>query len=532
MMPLSMRPPKEFRFDNPRGRPFRAISIEVEVDGQGAQLAQGLCRSGVVANPGVSPYGWHPGPNHPQIAFCKKDGTVTAGEVVFDRINLTDPLHAKATYKGLVALRKLEKDGNISFNPNCGGHIHVDADGYGFYDVLRLTNLYGHLEEVICRVAGAGHTYGHRTLYRGYDRNGGRVFAAPVVKGPWPMDIAETYRRLRAQNRMVGLNLTLYYANTCMGCKGKRYIDDKESFDKAGFNQWKRDYRRAYGEEPSAPKVERYMQKYHQKSPIDMKTCVCNKEKFTIEWRVWNSQGNPRILYAWIALMQAMHAYAWVPADHKNYKKSDDLEAFDWTQRPYKQLTEATKQKAQSRVDWMFSELPMTDEEKDALAYAMMRTPYKEWGKEFFKTRANYGYKPPPHENTYKGIPLRKVADVGVVDHNRPLVEANDAAPMVDFVNANVQDYTWQAATRRVADRIRFENDADIDIQFEPEDIPFEDDEEVDHLARIPRLQPRVVGGRVINNNPGMTPEQIRAHPGWSAVECNCNDCLNARVGH
>lgn len=490
-LPLSMKAPNGFQFDEPDGRPFRTVSVETEVDGDGYAFTQSLFRHGVIGTDRVMPYGWNPPEPAPHVAFCKSDASVSGGELVFDRMNLQNPVHAAAFERSLTVVRNMEKDGTIAFNPNCGGHVHIDAHGMGFYDTLRVLIMYGHLEEPICRLAGSGRKYGHRTLFRGHDQanTSGTGYSNPVKKAPF-VDIDEAYLEVMHQARsgswgdrahdpyrMRGLNLTIYAGCQCQGC-GKA-IPVKESDDNPWETRKYKDAERRFvktqtdlyhssGRVVTPQHIAKWKNAFKRSytgdmAQLDLKTCVCKQPKCTIEWRVWNSQSNPRILYAWIALMQAVHAHAWRPADDlRMYRTFENLEPLDWEVKPYSRLTQKTKQKAQERVAWMFAELPLTDMEKDALAYAYMRTPYKEWGKTFFSTRAREPYKAPPFPNTYKPIFDRKLPPIADIaksqgDGSTPPFEDTRRRepgriflqPTVQYPQAATQNlvYEWVAST-------------------------------------------------------------------------------------
>lgn len=442
-LPLSMRPPNDFQFEEPEGRPFRTVSVETEVDGDGSAFAMGLYRAGVIGTDRVMQYGYYPGDPFPHVAFCKSDASVSGGELVFDRMNLQNPVHAAAFYKSMAVVRGLEKDGKIAFNPNCGGHAHIDAHGFGFYDALRVLILYGHLEEPICRLAGAGKKYGHRTLFKGHDQanTSGTGYSNPVKKAPF-VDIDEAFAEVMHQAtsgpwgdrahdpyRMRGLNLTIYANCMCQGCGNSIPVkeQDDDPYSTSAYKRAEKQYvdqqTRLYisaGRSVAAANITKwraaFKRSYQGTGQMDLKTCTCRQPKCTIEWRVWNSQSNPRIMYGWIALMQAVHAYAWKPADDlRVYRTFENLEPFDWESKPYSKLTQKAQSKAQERVAWMFAELPLTAVEKDALAYSYMRTPYKEWGKAFFAARAREPYKPPPFPNAYTPIFNRSIDDIAVV---------------------------------------------------------------------------------------------------------------------
>jgi hypothetical protein len=435
-IPASARAPDDFLFTEPEGRPFRAISIETEVDGPGPKLAKDLNSCGIIGTPYVMDYGTHPGTTHPHIAFLKHDGSVTAGEVVFDRIYLSNPTHAKAFRIATEKMRQLEKKGVIAYNPNCGGHTWVDASGFGFYDLLRLMVLFGHLEEPIFRLAGAGKTYGHRSLFKGYDRaHDGRGYSNPVVKGPFT-DPVLAMNAFRTQHRMSGLNISKYLGSRCKGCSPPLQIRPKDALPdpkvEMKLSRWIASYTSSNGAPPSQVSIEterEYMM--HQSgraAGVDMKNCTCDHSQFAVEWRVWNAQSNPRILYAWIALMQAAHAYCWRPVDNPGYREHVDMLPLGWERRPFDGADLGYQKAAQTRVEFMFHELPLADVEKDALAYTFMRSPYKVWGKPFFTRLAQTPYKAPEYPNVYSGIPLRKIGDMVELQQE---LEATPSDPLV-----------------------------------------------------------------------------------------------------
>ena len=433
-MPASMLAPDNFVFPDVPGRPFRAISIETEIDGSKTDVARSLYACGVIGTDHVMSYGTHPGEAHPHVAFLKHDSSVTCGEVIFDRIYLDNLAHAKGLRIAMEKMRQLEKKGTIAYNPNCGGHIHVDASGYGFYDLLRLMVLFGYLEEPIFRLAGAGKQYGHRSLFKGYDRaHAGRGYSNPVTKGPFT-DPVVAMNSFRVQHRNSGLNITKYMAARCRSKKcnllpvrdGDDVVDQEVEIR---LTQWLNSYTRDNdGIPPSNEMISderQYLQDTMRKRvAVDYKLCTCPKEQHTIEWRVWNAQGNPRIMFAWIALMQALHAYSWRPADAPSYREHEHKTPLGWERRPFDGSDLKYLAQAKERVEFMFTELPLRDVEKDALAYTFMRTPYKVFGRDYFRKLAQSSYKPVPYANTYVGIPVRNIGDV------KELAEEAQSSPL------------------------------------------------------------------------------------------------------
>lgn len=390
-VPKTAQAPNGFVFKKPTGRPFRVVSIETEVDGDGDFLSDTLYRKGFVATPRVERYGFTPAPNYQQLGFIKYDGSVTGGEVVFERMDLTNPVHGAVIAAAYDSMYTMERNKNIQTNPNCGGHITIDAAGYGHFDLLRLLITFGHLEEPIFRLAGAGKKYGHRSLFPGHDRAaGGGGYANPVVKGPFKPD-TNWYTKVFGMQRMSAINVTKAQARSCR-CGGTTPLRDGQP----------------------------------RKDP---KGCTCPTMNRCFEWRIWNSMTNPRILYAWIGLMQALHAYCWRPAGPE-YIKYDDMDILPWKIKPFNKIMPEDKAKAQERVEWMFNELPLTDHEKEALSYAYMRTPYKVWGRRWFDKLADSKYKKPPFPNGYTTGINRTISKLKADE--APFEEAPDEPTPVD----------------------------------------------------------------------------------------------------
>jgi len=527
-MPASMKPPNEFLFDTLEGRPFRAISIETELDGPGGELARDLYGCGVIGTDYVMSYGTHPGGSHPHIAFLKHDGSVTAGEVVFDRIYLDNKLHAKAMRVAMEKMRQLEKKGTIAYNPNCGGHIHMDASGYGFYDLLRLMVLFGYLEEPIFRLAGAGKTYGHRSLFKGYDRaHEGRGYSNPVVKGPFT-DPVVAMNHFRAQHRMSGLNITKYVAARCKGCVPPLPIKEGDAMPdpkvQNAVDKWLRQYR-ASGREPTEAEINvqriRYGEYFQSDTPTDLKNCTCKHQQYTIEWRVWNSQGNPRIMYGWIALMQALHAYAWRPVDDPTYRQHEHREPLGWERRQFDGSDLTYLAKAQERVEFIFTELPLADAEKDALAYTFMRSPYKIWGKDFFRRLAQSPYKAPAFPNEYKGIPVRKIGDISEL-------EIPEVSPLGDvpLSSLTVPSFRLDRGTGRPVRRTLRHLEGIEQLTAEPEAVSEYSPDSDDFSPEEDPPDPAEVASILADFAIG-----VRTPMGRSSIAggCNCNMCSALR---
>ena len=320
-------------------RPFRTVSIETEVDGDGPYLARALYRCGLIERPYVESYNQHASAESPFPAFLKHDGTVSGGELITFLLNLDDKDHADVLLDILAKLRGLREEGKVQHNANCAGHIHVDAHNYTYSDGWRLGSIFGYLEDPIFRLAGAGSPYGHRSLDRRHQeraanhQEGG--WTKPLVKGPFGTQ-GTWGLRIEQLGRGHALNFKPFF--------------DARNYCQCG------DYRYQAGDK-----------------------CRCNLGKATIEWRVFNSTSNPRILHAWIAFIQAVHAYAQQPtamteAEEKKYPE------LSWDRKPWTSLSEPFHDKQRERLEWIFSNLPLTPGERDSLVYALKQSDFKGFG--------------------------------------------------------------------------------------------------------------------------------------------------------
>lgn len=310
-------------------RPVRIVSIETEVDGDPNALANTLYNEGLVREAFVESYGTECPDTSSWPAFLKYDGSVTGGELINFLLDFNKDEHADSFRNVLSKLRSLEKIEKVKYNANCGGHIHIDAHNFSSDNVWRLLTVYNYLEDVIFRLAGAGHKYGHRTLVEGHDRaNHGRGYSHPTPKGPWGIK-SGAYNAVARQDRMTGLNFQPYLGAVEYCACG------------AGAE--------------------------------NLRSCKCTLPKCTIEWRVWNSQGNPRIIHGWIAFMQALHAWADTPREMTN-EEEQQYPVLAWTKQPWKKTSAGHRKIALERVKWIFENLVFTDAERDSLVYAFEKT--------------------------------------------------------------------------------------------------------------------------------------------------------------
>lgn len=310
-------------------RPFRTISIEMELDGDGPLAARTLYACGLVPIPTVATYNQHPDTQLEYPCFLKHDGSVTAGELIAYLLNLDEKAHADVLLDVCKKVHSLVQMKKLSHGPTAGGHIHADAHNYSFGDVWRLLTVFNYVEDPFYRIAGAGSEYGHRMLLPDGSRMRAGGYAASPVKGPFGTK-GELGNSIQSQGRHHGLNFTPYLGASQVCKCGSMMYDDA-------------------------------------------KNCKCNLGKATIEWRVFNSTHNPRILHAWIALVQAMMAWATGDGDPTQAWEAN-YPPLPWSNQPWKQLSTDYKTLAAERIEWMFRNLPLTDNERDSLVYTIEQT--------------------------------------------------------------------------------------------------------------------------------------------------------------
>lgn len=321
-------------------RPYRVVSIETELNGNKDTLAGVLYRCGLVASPEVQAYHTNPDTTLPWAAHLKHDGSVSGGELIFHCMSLDTQQHADVLLETLSKLRGLSKVDEISCGKECGGHIHIDAHNFGYGDVWRLITIWNYLEDVIYRLAGAGHDYSHRVLAGRYAPQNGRGYASSTIKGPFGSKALAT-QSVQGQQRHSGLNFV-------------PYVQAQELCKCGAFSR----------------------------GDGDGRNCSCDLGKRTIEWRVWNTQINPRILHGWLAFMQAVMAYCDTGED-PSATWEDDFPSTPFTWAKYSTKQDKT---TKARLEWIFKNLVLTDDERDSLVYAFKQSELKTLGTEFLNS--------------------------------------------------------------------------------------------------------------------------------------------------
>ena len=302
-----------------QARPVRTISIETEFDGDGPQVTRALHKAGLLPSPQMN--GSHlaqpDGLSHP--CLMKRDGSVSGGELVTYLLDMDNENHSEALLRMTEVMKGCRDMNHARFSKNAGGHIHIDLHGFTMTDAWAYYTIFKFLERPLYLLGGAGATYGHRSLE-------GSSYSQPPNGGPYG-----SVRKfaLNFPGGRTGLNLG-NWSSMRGNCKCGAF--------QAG--EW--------GD------------------------CSCNLGKATAEWRLWNAEVTPRILHAWISIMQATTAYAQLISDGLDETQYPYL---NWEARAFTTATTAASKNAvKERLEWMHRTLPLTIHERDSIIYTAKRS--------------------------------------------------------------------------------------------------------------------------------------------------------------
>lgn len=286
-------------------RPTRLTSAEIEVGMGGNYLAEEFYKAGLSDSSYMLEY--HSGMTN-QFVRVEEDASVAA-EVIFSKMQLDDVDHAEQFERGVGIIRKAINDGTCKLDMRCGLHIHIGVNrtrtipGYNSQNLTSLYHLWNYLEDTIFRLASANWK-GHRSEF-------GNNYAPKTHKG---------------------------------------YTDASQvSFNRASLNM---------GNFLSAVRcsVPNYDHPSVDWSEFDMVESVP-----TIEFRVFNTSANARKIRAYVALCQALVAYA-----QDNMVTPDILPPHEWTE-----IAECDPAASEERIKFIMSELPLTHDEKADLLYCI-----------------------------------------------------------------------------------------------------------------------------------------------------------------
>ena len=316
---------------------IRRCGIEIEGGGRGRDLARALYSAGFAQYDRQLGHHHTTGYGDQATHWSVENDSTVDWELVSPPLNIADREHIRSLRGVLQIVRSQLKEGNIALDLRCGLHIHVGAEKVGITHAWHLGQVWGYLEDVIFRL-GAAKWPMHRAV-----RNGLR-YCQPSPKGAKTKlefgvqldnDGASRYNALSFANYIAG------FTRNCT-CGAVRY----DSWDE----------------------------------------CTCSLGKCTFEFRVFNSSANMHKIHAYLALCQALVAWA-TGRDHIDVEA---LPAMEFIPSMVNSLTPTVKDKMldawKERLDFIFTELPLTEGEKLDLLYCVKNSELNELGDEFINT--------------------------------------------------------------------------------------------------------------------------------------------------
>jgi hypothetical protein len=297
-------------------RPIRLTSWEIEVGSGRRYIAEMMHNVGASDDDYVKSYASSRNSIRTDRPIHVEEDSSVNGEVITSMVMLdsTDGPGLKRlrlAEAGMCSLRAAVKEGSASLDSRCGLHIHVDASGLSMRSISNLYHLWNHCEHVVFAL-GSAFWNQHRT-------RSGNGYALPTRKGLTVN--GEQGRNLSAVGRS-SLHLSNYlYA--IRECDCGAYANGR----------WE--------------------------------DCHCaHGGKRTIEFRVFNSTVNLRKLRAYLALTQALVAYA---ENHDVNEATHPVMAFDedWTVK-----------EVADRFGWMIDNLPLTAQDRADLFYVARNSPH------------------------------------------------------------------------------------------------------------------------------------------------------------
>lgn len=314
---------------------IRLCGVEIEGGdgtGNGNDLALAFSNAGLSDWEGMG--GYHSG-SEGGFAHVERDSSVD-WEAVIGPVNLADEDDTEALNECVRSIRQLVRDGVLTLDLRAGCHIHVEAARTSLDGAYNLNVLFAYLEDVIFRLAAARWPV-HRAVQDTH-------YTQPIPKELRKVQFAREHAE-GDNSRYYALSFNNYFQQMLGRCRcGATRYDSWED-------------------------------------------CTCSLGKCTFEFRVFNTTANPRKLHAYLALCQALVAKA---MDMTRAEDNNPFPALSFVARRFKDMDGPAQEELveswKSRLAWMFTALPLTDDEKESLAYCIRHSELDAVGEEFIGT--------------------------------------------------------------------------------------------------------------------------------------------------
>ncbi len=293
------------------GRKARMVSVEQEVGMGSNEIAARLHQGGFARYD--SRLGYHSSgarTNTPEHFVHVEEDSSVDGEIIYSKMRLDDPTTAARFEAALGVVKGSIQDDIAKLDMRCGLHVHVDAKGYGMAEVESLYHLWNHVEDTVFRL-GAANWRCHRTSLASYN------YAPPTMKH---LDSRAAIGGHFSEGGRGALNLSNFLSSRG-NCRCGAF----------SFAAWQ--------------------------------DCTCDLGKSTVEFRVFNATANLRKIHAYTALSLAMVEAA------RNITFDSSLTAFGFDRHAETIVGSVEIEKTKVALGILFEGLPLTETEREDLAY-------------------------------------------------------------------------------------------------------------------------------------------------------------------
>lgn len=312
----------------------RTCGVEIEGangTGNGGTLARAFYEADLSS--AVDMAGYHHGSGL-GFAHVESDSSVD-WEAVIGPFNPAKQGDVTKLNRAVHTIRGMVKDGTLGLDLRAGLHIHVGAERVSLDGAFNLNTLFAYLEDVIFRL-GAARWPIHRAVTNTH-------YTQPIPKDLRKLEFAQTHNGEESEGaRYYALSFNNYFRQMLRHCH----------CGAVRYDSWE--------------------------------DCTCDLGKCTFEFRVFNTTANPRKLHAYLALTQALVAKALLmgkivePATHFPHLSFEPQRFKDMDEGRQEDLRDAW----QERLAWMFTELPLTEAEKESLIYCIRYSELEAIGEE------------------------------------------------------------------------------------------------------------------------------------------------------
>lgn len=323
--------PVSFLLEDVPGRVNRRIGLEIEGGGNGGVLANALYE--VEASHENHSVGYHAQTRNGGNRFTVESDATVDWEMVSPVLDLRETGDADLAQRAISTLWNLSQGNELWHDYRAGLHIHVGAEHISIAQAYRLGHLWNFVENAVFRLSAA--KWGHHRIHEQ-----GTSFCQPLPKGF--KNRLEFSRTINRAGRYAALSFQNYLSGHMSNC----------SCGAVQFDSWD--------------------------------VCECESlGKCTFEFRVFNATSNPLKLKAYIGLVQALVNYAIEMDPLTDEEWEARFPAQGYTDSDHTPYSESQSQGLLDALRFIFTDLVLSEAERDALAYCVEESDLASLGATF-----------------------------------------------------------------------------------------------------------------------------------------------------